>query len=74
MVKVEELDEKLKITVANTGVEIPETIKNDIFEPFKCSDTSRVSKDGSRLGLAITTWVLICILIISICIIHIIMI
>lgn len=54
-VKVEDVGNgKLKITVADTGSEISEAIKQDLFEPFKCSDTSRVSKDGSGLGLAIT--------------------
>ena len=46
---VEEADQ-----VADMGSDILEAIKNDLFEPFKCSDTSRVSKDGSGLGLAIT--------------------
>lgn len=55
LIRVENLDnQKLKIIVADTGKEILETIKNDLFEPFKCSDISRTSKDGSGLGLAIT--------------------
>lgn len=55
LIRVENSDnQKLKIIVADTGKEILETIKNDIFEPFKYSDISRTSKDGSGLGLAIT--------------------
>lgn len=55
LIRVENSDnQKLKIIVADTGKEILETIKNDLFEPFKCSDISRTSKDGSGLGLAIT--------------------
>lgn len=47
-------NKKIKIIVADSGEEIPSNVRESIFEPFKCSDTSRVTKDGSGLGLAIT--------------------
>ena len=43
----------VKIIVADSGVEIPPEQRQTIFEPFQCSDESRVAKDGSGLGLAI---------------------
>ncbi len=43
----------VKIIVADSGVEIPVNQRKLIFEPFNCSDESRVAKDGSGLGLAI---------------------
>ena len=43
-----------KVMIADSGDEIPVDIRECIFEPFRCSDTSRVTKDGSGLGLAIT--------------------
>ncbi|MEE1154690.1 MAG: HAMP domain-containing sensor histidine kinase [Acutalibacteraceae bacterium] len=47
-------DDKLSVIVADTGVEIPNSSYQSIFEPFQCSDESRQSKDGSGLGLAIS--------------------
>lgn len=43
----------VKIMVADSGSVIPATQRQTIFEPFQCSDESRVAKDGSGLGLAI---------------------
>ena len=37
----------VKIIVADSGVEIPPEQRQTIFEPFQCSDESRVAKDGS---------------------------
>lgn len=42
-----------KIIVADSGCEIPDGMKKAVFEPFQCSDESRMGKDGSGLGLAI---------------------
>ena len=44
---------KVKIIVADSGIPIPPEQSDTIFEPFQCSDESRVAKDGSGLGLAI---------------------
>lgn len=43
----------VKIIVADSGSAIPLAQRQTIFEPFQCSDESRVAKDGSGLGLAI---------------------
>lgn len=43
----------VKIVVADSGSAIPPEQRQTIFEPFQCSDESRVAKDGSGLGLAI---------------------
>ena len=45
---------KIKIMIADTGNEIAPEIREHLFEPFQCSDVSRVAKDGSGLGLAIS--------------------
>lgn len=45
---------RVKIIVADSGSKIPREIMDGIFEPFQCSDVSRVEKNGSGLGLAIT--------------------
>ena len=44
---------RVKIIVADSGIPIPPEQSDTIFEPFQCSDESRVAKDGSGLGLAI---------------------
>ena len=54
LVSLKEDDDKLSVIVADTGVEIPNSSYQSIFEPFQCSDESRQSKDGSGLGLAIS--------------------
>lgn len=54
LIRVTQMDAQVKITVADSGCEIPEKLREEIFEPFKCSDDSRVLKNGSGLGLAIT--------------------
>lgn len=45
---------KVKIVIGDSGNTIPEVLRGSIFEPFTCSDVSRVKKDGSGLGLAIS--------------------
>lgn len=47
-------DTAIRITVADSGTVIPQGLRQNIFEPFRCSDTSRQTKDGSGLGLAIS--------------------
>ncbi len=54
LVRLKENDDKILITVADTGGEIPRSLYENIFEPFQCSDESRQKKDGSGLGLAIS--------------------
>ena len=44
---------KLRLTVSNTGPQIPENKKKEIFERFYRSEDSRGSKAGYGLGLAI---------------------
>lgn len=47
-------DVPLTIIVADTGEAIEEEIRNDIFSPFVCGDTSRNTNNGSGLGLSIS--------------------
>lgn len=54
LVSLKAKDDKILISVADTGVEIPRNSYKTIFEPFQCSDESRQKKDGSGLGLAIS--------------------
>lgn len=44
----------IKIKVADSGTVISDDVQECIFRPFQCSDASRISKDGSGLGFAIT--------------------
>lgn len=52
-VEVKEFNDCINIEVADTGIGIPESIKNNLFEPFVRGDKSRSSDGGSGLGLAI---------------------
>ncbi|SFU55243.1 Signal transduction histidine kinase [Clostridium sp. DSM 8431] len=52
-VELKEFDDYIKIEIADTGKGIPESIKNNLFEPFVRGDKSRSSDGGSGLGLAI---------------------
>lgn len=52
-VSLKENGNRVKIVVADSGIPIPPEQRQTIFEPFQCSDASRVAKDGSGLGLAI---------------------
>lgn len=52
-VSLKENGNRVKIVVADSGIPIPPEQRQTIFEPFQCSDESRVAKDGSGLGLAI---------------------
>ncbi len=54
LVSLKENSDAILISVADTGLEIPKSSYDSIFEPFQCSDESRQSKDGSGLGLAIS--------------------
>lgn len=53
LVALKEEKDMVKIMVADSGTAIPPEQRQTIFEPFQCSDESRVAKDGSGLGLAI---------------------
>ncbi len=53
LIEIKYNGEKVKITVADSGCEIPDPMKEAVFQPFQCSDESRQAKDGSGLGLAI---------------------
>ena len=53
LISVKKRDEKTQIIVADSGRDIPESMRNAVFELFQCSDESRTAKDGSGLGLAI---------------------
>lgn len=44
----------LQIEIGDNGVDIPEEIAHNIFEPFFRDDKSRYEDGGSGLGLAIT--------------------
>ncbi len=50
-------DDHSYIIVADTGVEIPEKIREHIFEPFMRGDESRATNGGSGLGLSIAATV-----------------
>ena len=45
----------IEIHVADNGVQIPDSIAKNIFEPFAMGDESRASKNGSGLGLSIAS-------------------
>lgn len=53
-VSVRELENTVRIVVADTGDEIDESVSETIFQPFICGDDSRNSSGGSGLGLAIS--------------------
>lgn len=54
-IEVTEVENYVAIEVADTGIGIPDSIKNNIFDAFVRGDTSRSSDGGSGLGLAITS-------------------
>lgn len=54
-VEVKEFKSYVVIEVADTGVGIPEEIKDNLFEAFVRGDRSRSSDGGSGLGLAIAS-------------------
>lgn len=45
----------IEIHIADDGVQIPDEIAVNIFEPFAMGDESRASKNGSGLGLSIAS-------------------
>ncbi|MBS4538395.1 HAMP domain-containing histidine kinase [Clostridium sp. D2Q-11] len=47
-------EDNIEIQVADNGVGIPETLRNNIFDPFVRGDQARSSSGGSGLGLAIS--------------------
>jgi signal transduction histidine kinase len=53
-IRLQKKADGIVIYVADTGVAIPGSAVESIFEPFQCSDESRQKKDGSGLGLAIS--------------------
>ena len=53
-IRLQKKADGIVIYVADTGVSIPGSAVESIFEPFQCSDESRQKKDGSGLGLAIS--------------------
>ncbi|MBQ4270633.1 MAG: HAMP domain-containing histidine kinase [Clostridiales bacterium] len=50
---VEPLEKKVKITVADTGNEIPSELAENLFDPFVMGEKSRTTKNGTGLGLSI---------------------
>ncbi|MCD7826304.1 MAG: HAMP domain-containing histidine kinase [Clostridiaceae bacterium] len=52
---LDEEQERLTITLADTGSQIPDKVARHIFEPFVMGDESRSSKGGSGLGLSIAS-------------------
>ena len=48
-------DEDIRIFVADTGDEIAENMKEQIFEPFVTGDESRASDGGTGLGLPLSS-------------------
>ncbi|MGL4760140.1 MAG: sensor histidine kinase [Sarcina sp.] len=50
---VEESADRIKVWIADSGVEIEKELEDKIFNPFVCAEKSRNSKNGSGLGLAI---------------------
>ena len=46
--------EDIRVLVADTGDEIPEDLRESIFEPFVTSDESRSSSGGTGLGLPLS--------------------
>ena len=53
-IKAKSIERQLIITIGDTGIGIPEAMKESIFEPFVVGDDSRNNKYGTGLGLAIT--------------------
>lgn len=45
--------DSLSLIVADTGQEIPDSLKNHIFEPFVCGEASRSNSSHNGLGLSI---------------------
>lgn len=50
---IEKADDKVKLTLGDNGLGIPNESSEHIFEPFVVGDSSRGTKEGSGLGLAI---------------------
>lgn len=46
-------DDEYKLFIADTGEEIPEELRETLFDPFAVGDKSRASKGGTGLGLSI---------------------
>ncbi len=46
--------EDIRVLIADTGDEIPEELRDSIFEPFVTSDESRSSSGGTGLGLPLS--------------------
>lgn len=53
LLKMERLENRIRIMVEDNGNMIPPMIAEHIFEPFVVADASRESKGGSGLGLSI---------------------
>ena len=45
--------DKLLVTVADNGAQIPQEMREVILQPFVTGDAARMSRNGSGLGLAI---------------------
>ena len=58
IVSIEDLDDKVKISVQDTGVGIDEKFHKSIFDRFKQASDDGVSKGGSGLGLTITSQII----------------
>lgn len=48
------IDNKVKIIIADNGINISKDEEESIFKPFNCGDDSRKMSNGSGLGLAIS--------------------
>lgn len=46
------MDKDEKTEISDTGSAIPKIVSEKIFKPFVLADESRMSKNGSGLGLA----------------------
>lgn len=47
------INQQIEIAVKDNGERIPKEMSEHLFDPFFCGDVSRVSKNGSGLGLSI---------------------
>lgn len=47
------MDENGNTWIADSGEKVPEELAKNLFKPFVCGDSSRTSKNGSGLGLAL---------------------
>lgn len=54
LVSMQQSDSSVKIVIADSGIRLPDEIRENLFEPFRVSDESRRTKNGSGLGLAIS--------------------